>query len=344
MIKKTLDKYGRYFLVLILPYIFMLFVLIYRVDFTASLPGGLSNTEDAIRFEESFAITSEYHSIYIMPLSRPTLFQVFLMQLDDASDMRVIPRGTPTVSTRVNFQSGQLQADNAWNQAVIALYNHLDLEIEYDVHWQVVLYFDDVIQRSETNHQLAIRDTIVSVNDRTDIIEALTETPCEEEAKLTVLKEGATETVDIYITKQPTPNSCQFLIQLDQYYEIISKEVDFELVFSIIGGPSGGLIHFLYMYDVLTEEPLADGLKISGTGTLDKDGNARAVGGIRQKVITAHLQGVDVFFVPHLSQSSSDNYIQARNVKEELGIDLTIVPVTHWQDAVDYLLSLREEE
>ena len=343
MFKNAWIKYRKYFLVLLIPYVFTVVVLSYRADFIVTTPGGLSSIENSIRFDEEYPLESAYYSIYIMSFSRPTLFQVLLMQFDQETDLRVIPRQAPVVDSRVDFEAGSLRSDNAWNQAVITLYEHLEIDITYQEKLQIVRYYNAVIQRSDTNHKLEIRDTILSVNDREDIFTAIFEAPCQEEATFTILKENTDEPVDIYILKQETVMGCAFLIEVATYYDIIDKALDFEVAFSLIGGPSGGFIQFLYMYDVLTEVPLAENLVISGTGGLNARGEATSVGGIRQKVITAHRNGVDVFFIPHLSDASNDNYMTAIRVKEELDLDLNIVGIRRWEDAVDYLLALKED-
>ncbi len=344
MISKAWKKYRKYLFVLMIPYTFVVLMMTVRADFTVTTPGGLSSVENSIRFEEEYPTESAYFSIYIMSFSRPTLFQVFLIQFDEENDLRVIPRQAPRVDSRVDFEAGSLSADNAWNQAVIALYNYLDIAITYEEKLQVVRYYNTISQRSDSGAEIAIRDTVLEVNGRTDIIAAINDVPCGEEALFLVEKEATNELEEIYIKKQETTLGCVFLIQLDTYYEIIDKALDFEVAFSLIGGPSGGLIQFLYMYDVLTAVPLAENLVISGTGGLSATGQAVSVGGIRQKVITAQRNQVDIFFVPHLSDSSSDNYMTAMRVKEELELDLVIVGIQRWEDAVNYLLALREDE
>ena len=60
-----------------------------------------------------------------------------------------------------------------------------------------------------------------------------------------------------------------------------------------------------------------------GTGTVDKDGNAGAIGGIYQKVIAANLNKADIFFVPVSSMdyeiySKESNYLEALESYQKL--------------------------
>jgi len=84
-------------------------------------------------------------------------------------------------------------------------------------------------------------------------------------------------------------------------------------------------------------------LKIAGTGTIGYDGSVGYIGGVKQKIATAYLNKVDVFFIPNLDDDYTyDNYQEALKACEELGIDPSgwLVPVSSFQDALDYLNGL----
>ncbi len=74
-------------------------------------------------------------------------------------------------------------------------------------------------------------------------------------------------------------------------------EVDLNLDESI-GGPSGGLMFALGIYDVLTPGSLTDGKDIAGTGEIDDQGNVGEIGGIQQKLVGAQSDGARLFLVP----------------------------------------------
>jgi PDZ domain-containing protein len=65
-----------------------------------------------------------------------------------------------------------------------------------------------------------------------------------------------------------------------------------------IGGPSGGLMFALGIYDVLTPGSLTDGKVIAGTGEIDEQGNVGEIGGIQQKLVGAQGDGARLFLVP----------------------------------------------
>ena len=65
-----------------------------------------------------------------------------------------------------------------------------------------------------------------------------------------------------------------------------------------IGGPSGGLMFAMGIYDVLTPGSLTDGKVIAGTGEIDPQGKVGEIGGIQQKLVGAQDDGARLFLVP----------------------------------------------
>jgi len=65
-----------------------------------------------------------------------------------------------------------------------------------------------------------------------------------------------------------------------------------------IGGPSAGLMFALGITDVLTPDNFADGLVVSGTGTIDAEGQVGPIGGLPQKIYSAIRAKSDLIFIP----------------------------------------------
>lgn len=108
-------------------------------------------------------------------------------------------------------------------------------------------------------------------------------------------------------------------------------------------GPSGGLMQSLYIYEKLTGCKLTKGLKIAGTGTIDINGNAGLIGGIKQKIYTANANKVDIFFVPvDNSRETEDDKLKNWKdaeiaYKKLLFTKMEIVPVSSLDDIIKYL-------
>jgi Lon-like protease len=98
-----------------------------------------------------------------------------------------------------------------------------------------------------------------------------------------------------------------------------------------IGGPSAGLMFTLEIIDLLTPGPLTKGARVAGTGTIDREGNVGAIGGIRQKVYGAIDAGAGYILVP------AGNYDDA---VDAAGDDITVVKVETFRDAIALFESL----
>ena len=103
------------------------------------------------------------------------------------------------------------------------------------------------------------------------------------------------------------------------------------------GGPSGGLMLTLAIYDKLTKGDLTNGLKIVGTGTISSDGTVGEIGGVKYKLNGAVKAKADLFLVP-----KGDNYKEALKEKEEHDYDIEIKAIGTFDEAVEYLENLKE--
>ena len=98
------------------------------------------------------------------------------------------------------------------------------------------------------------------------------------------------------------------------------------------GGPSGGLLQTLSIYNKLTEFDYTKGLKIGGTGTINYLGNVGEIGGIKEKIPTADDSKIDIFFCP------KENYDDALIAYNNLGnTKMKLVKVDTFYDALKYI-------
>jgi Lon-like protease len=143
------------------------------------------------------------------------------------------------------------------------------------------------------------------------------------------------------------------LIQLDSQSEIaalgifpedkIKIESQRKVTFHTedIGGPSAGLMFSLEIYSQLDNSDLKKGYKIAGTGTINLNGEVGQIGGISDKIIAAHNEGIEIFFCPvDIEPTDSNEKEVIAEAKKQGYDDIKIVPVKTMQDALDYLVKL----
>lgn len=113
-----------------------------------------------------------------------------------------------------------------------------------------------------------------------------------------------------------------------------------------LGGPSGGLMFTLQIYEQISGHDLQHGRKIAGTGTIAPDGSVGEIGGIDKKVIAAHRAGATIFFAPYVKPSKlllkyeeghQTNYQLAKKTAKKYAPQMKVVPVTSFNQAVHYL-------
>ncbi len=85
--------------------------------------------------------------------------------------------------------------------------------------------------------------------------------------------------------------------------------VKINLALSDVGGPSGGMIFALGIYDSLTPGALTGGAHIAGTGTVSPNGEIGPIGGIRQKLYAASRAGAKYFLAPGLNCNEANGHI-----------------------------------
>jgi len=109
----------------------------------------------------------------------------------------------------------------------------------------------------------------------------------------------------------------------------ISKLSDSSLKVSLpdTGGPSGGLIFSIGLFDFFTPEDILQGRKVAGSGTISADGKVGAIGGIAEKIIAAKQAGATVLF------ASREN---CGEIPENVS-GISVVAVSTLEEAMTYL-------
>lgn len=110
---------------------------------------------------------------------------------------------------------------------------------------------------------------------------------------------------------------------------------DLELPFEValdpdirIGGPSAGMMIAVTIYDLVSEDDIAAGRVIAGTGEVLPDGSVGSIGGVREKVRSAVDAGADVLLVP------AQQLEAARATAPE---DLEVIGVATVREAIEAL-------
>ena len=109
--------------------------------------------------------------------------------------------------------------------------------------------------------------------------------------------EGLEEVTVTTFAREDDPERALIGIQIDQAADI-QIPIDIEIDTGNVGGPSAGLAFALDIVDELGERDLDGGRTIVVTGELELDGSVGAIGGVKQKAVSARKLDADLFIVP----------------------------------------------
>jgi Lon-like protease len=202
----------------------------------------------------------------------------------------------------------------------------------------------ELAETSKAKGLLQAGDVIVAADGEpvatsTDLIALLQSRRPGDTVRLEVRREGSGEgaqgaqgaqtlTVEVPLGESPDePGRARVgIVVLTHLYEYrLPREVDLKT--RDVGGPSGGLMFALGVYNAVTEADVTGGQKVAGTGSITPDGKVGAVGGVRFKVRAAEKAGAALFLVPQ------DNLAEAQQAARTI----RVVPVQTFGEALTAL-------
>lgn len=190
-----------------------------------------------------------------------------------------------------------------------------------------------VVPGSPADGKLGTGDVIVAIDGQpvrlaSDLSRATARASAGDEVTLEVVRDGERREVRVELAKISERDRPAIGVALR------SLQLDVRLPFTVevdqgdVGGPSGGLMLALSIYDLTDPTDLAKGRTIAGTGTIDLEGRIGPVGGVPQKVETARRAGATLFLVPAA---------EADEARAAADGALEIAPVETFDDALAVL-------
>ncbi|OEF98781.1 hypothetical protein BHF68_02490 [Desulfuribacillus alkaliarsenatis] len=150
---------------------------------------------------------------------------------------------------------------------------------------------------------------------------------------------GESREADIMLMTHPEVDEARIGIMIMTDRELVTNR-DVRISTGRIGGSSAGMMFTLEIYNQLVEQDITKGYYIAGTGTINADGYVGQIGGVKHKVRAARRANADIFFVPMDIHPYDTNEQEANTVNARLDEPITVVPIKHIQDAIDYLEGL----
>lgn len=293
-------------------------------------PGPAFEVDDLVTMDNPDPIDGEFYMLTIS-LSEVSVIEYGLAQLDRSVD--IIPREAvrPVGQSDEQYRArNRLSMEESKTNSVFVALNYLGYDVTVTGDGVLVA---GLTEGSPVEGILLLDDVItkfdgVSVTTASELTSLISERQVDDEVVLDVIRDGQPVTVTATLVQHVTdPNRPMvgFLATTDNWS--YTSPIDIQIDTTNVGGPSAGLMYTLTLIDLLSDEDLAAGRVIAGTGTINLDGEVGPIGGIRQKVVGAEAAGADVMFVP------ADNWDEL----EGFEVDIELVRVETYLDALDYL-------
>ncbi|MBR6071325.1 MAG: hypothetical protein IKP77_00650 [Acholeplasmatales bacterium] len=329
-----LRRYWYLIILILLISVPLAYLGIYRTNRALILKGGTTEFSDIVTIDTDYKSSGSFSTLYVINMEKSTKLQNIITANDPTIESYEMSSSSAAISDFDSYKAGKIQYESSIQNALILAYNEASKEndnvkINYSLSGYDVTYYGE-------NSQFKIGDRIIKiipyVNDYNEVL------PSNEDMfryainhryvndKYVVLR-GEDE-VEIVLTENDIFSACIiYNIDKDNTYP------KFNIGDSNVGGPSGGLLQALSIYNRLVSTDYTYGLKIAGTGTIDYLGQVGAIGGIKEKVPTAVDNNIDVFFCPSI------NYEDALLAYNSLpnSSKMKLVKIDTFYDALNYL-------
>ena len=332
MIKKELKfilNVIRYNIGYIIFLFIMTFVLFYKFDYYIFSPGSLIDLTDRIKVENSYEEKGSFNLTYVT--SRPgTLANIVLSKIIPSWDLIDMDESRiENESEKDIFERDKIYLKETSYDAIIAAFKASGLEYKVDSIDVTVTYVYDM-----ANTDLKVGDVIKSINGNN--INSF------EDLKNEVDKYKEKDVIDILVTRNNKDKKCYSILTKSEDRVVIGVSLaelknvvtspKVEYIFKDYeSGSSRGFMCALDIYNKITEFDLTKGRKISGTGTIDEDGNVGSIDGVKYKLKGAVNNKSDIFLVP------TKNYEEAVKLKEKYNYDIEIIEADTLENVIEKL-------
>ncbi|MDE7384879.1 MAG: hypothetical protein K2M84_03870 [Anaeroplasmataceae bacterium] len=265
-----------------------------RTNKSVTLKGDTTIVEDFVEIENPYQATGSLSTIYVISFDHSTILQNLMVSASSTSELSELPSHYLHFTDSELSQMGKIQHESSIMYSLILSYKtaskvdeNIHLDYEYDAY--VIAYYDKT-------SEFRIGDRIIGVNGvyANDGFDAFAEEfNNAKEGTIYQVKRG-NEELEIPYTKE------NMRVAGYSYYTLNSKTASpqYKIKSSNVGGPSGGLLQTLALYNSLIEEDITRGYRIAGTGTIEPDGTVGMIGGIQQKIYTAYDDQMEIFLCP----------------------------------------------
>ena len=328
-VKKFMKDYYKSIIFLIICY----FVFTFPLPYYIYAGGGTINIDDRVEVEGSESSSGSLNFAYVRELEGNVASFILgnIIPGYDIEKQEDVELNEDETSEDIMYRN-RIYLENANQTAIMLAYQKAGKEVSIKNKHFYIIYVEE-----KDDDGLRLGDELLKVNGKEienveDYTTEIQNHEVGEKIKVTVKRDDKEK--DVMATVKEGEGYKVTGVSVSTIYEYDTNpkvELNFK---ESEGGPSGGLMLTLAIYDKLTKGDLTNGLKIVGTGTISSDGTVGEIGGVKYKLNGAVKAKADLFLVP-----KGDNYKEALKEKEEHDYDIEIKAIGTFDEAVEYLES-----
>ncbi len=331
-LKEFMKEYYKTIIFLIVCY----FVFTFPLPYYIYAGGGTIDINDRVEINNSETSSGSLNFAYVKELEGNVASFILgnIIPSYDIEKKDNVSLNEDESNEDIMFRN-KIYLENANQTAIMLAYQKAEKKVSIKSKHFYVIYVEDKVEDG-----LRVGDELLKVNGKDienveDYTNEIQIHEAGEKIKVTVKRDD--KEIDVKATVKEGEDYKVTGISVSTIYEYKTNpkvKLNFK---DSEGGPSGGLMLTLAIYDKLTKGDLTNGLTIVGTGTISSDGTVGEIGGVKYKLNGAIKADADIFLVP-----KGDNYKEALKEKEKHDYDIEIKAIGTFDEAVEYLENLKK--
>ena len=331
-LKEFMKEYYKTIIFLIVCY----FVFTFPLPYYIYAGGGTIDINDRVEINNSETSSGSLNFAYVKELEGNVASFILgnIIPSYDIEKKDKVSLNEDESNEDIMFRN-KIYLENANQTAIMLAYQKAEKKVSIKSKHFYVIYVEDKVEDG-----LRVGDELLKVNGKDienveDYTNEIQIHEAGEKIKVTVKRDD--KEIDVKATVKEGEDYKVTGISVSTIYEYKTNpkvKLNFK---DSEGGPSGGLMLTLAIYDKLTKGDLTNGLTIVGTGTISSDGTVGEIGGVKYKLNGAIKADADIFLVP-----KGDNYKEALKEKEKHDYDIEIKAIGTFDEAVEYLENLKK--
>jgi PDZ domain-containing protein len=325
--------FKKYWILILLALIINLpifYLGVSKTDKSIILTGDTFMVDGLVSIDNEIEVNGSYSSIFVISMDHATKLQAMITSIDEKAFVYDMTDDYLHFSNIELSMMGSIQFQSAIDTSIIQAYLEAkkydnSINIEYTNKSLCISYYED-------GSPFRIGDEIIAINNisiETDF--EMFRNAFNNRKANDIIKVLRNETEVEIVLDENNINSFGGYRYYNINYDTLFPQLTIN--YQSLGGPSGGLLQTLHIFDKITTEDFAKGNKIAGTGTIEHDGSVGPIGGIEQKIYTAYADNVDIFFCP---EENYQDALKAYNTLENKE-RMALVMVRTLEDAINYL-------